>query len=84
MKEILVCEICGTEFVKTRPDKKYCTRKCTMVAVNRAAREKYRAKAEERGDCPYNTAIMCDERKCNSCGWNPAVAHKRKVAMRYG
>ena len=75
----MVCEVCGTEFLQTRPDKKYCTRRCTMIARNRAARERARKNAEVVGvECPYNVAVQCHERKCNSCGWNPVVAQKRK------
>ena len=81
MKEIMVCEVCGTEFLKTRPDRKYCTRKCTKAASNRAARDRAKEKVE---DCLYNVAIQCNERKCNSCGWNPVVAQRRKETRRYG
>lgn len=78
---ILVCEVCGTEFLKTRFNKEYCSRRCASVAANRAARARARELIAENGtECPYNVAVRCDERKCNSCGWNPVVARRRKEA----
>ena len=78
MGELGVCLLCGAEFVKTRPDKKYCTRRCTMIANDRATRARAKARIEAVGtDCPYNVAIDCYEHKCNSCGWNPRVAKER-------
>lgn len=32
--------------------------------------------------CPINDAVICsNHRKCNSCGWNPEVAEKRRAAV---
>jgi len=22
-------------------------------------------------DCPFNHSLICDNRKCSKCGWNP-------------
>ncbi len=80
--EIRVCEICGTEFLKTRSNKVFCTRRCANMSANRAKRKKARAAIAEFGfDCPYNVAVRCEARKCNSCGWNPVVARMRKEAL---
>lgn len=27
--------------------------------------------------CPHNNALVCDTKKCKSCGWNPVVAKRR-------
>lgn len=27
--------------------------------------------------CPHNNALVCDVKKCKSCGWNPIVAERR-------
>ena len=80
MKEIMVCEVCGTEFVLTKPNKKYCTRKCAMIAAKRAKSERDKAETVVF-DCPYNVAVQCSNRKCNSCGWNPYVAKRRSEML---
>lgn len=83
MDQTRICEVCGTEFLQNRPDKKYCTRRCTMIARNRAARDRAKTKVKAVGvDCPYNEAVQCDKRRCESCGWNPVVAQKRMEARR--
>jgi hypothetical protein len=71
-KEIGVCPICGTEFVKTSPTKKYCTRRCTLISANMAKR----ARTANSG-CPHNEGLICTSRQCDSCGWNPDVAKMR-------
>lgn len=34
--------------------------------------------------CKFNpTGVVCESRnKCEKCGWNPAVEHRRKQAIR--
>lgn len=76
-KEIGVCLICGTEFVKTRPDKKHCSRRCTQISADRAKRARVREKGT---DCPHNKELVCTDRKCDTCGWNPAVAKRRSAS----
>lgn len=77
-EKISVCLICGKEFVMTRPDRKFCSRDCAYVSASRAARARKRGEILENGtDCPYNKALVCSERKCDSCGWNPDVAKRR-------
>lgn len=76
-----VCLICGKEFVRTRRDKKFCSRRCAKIAADRALRARKKGKVFENGtDCPYNKALVCSERKCDSCGWNPTVAKKRSAS----
>lgn len=73
-KKICACMICGTEFVKTRHDGKYCSRRCTQISAKRAKR----ARDMEKGtDCPHNKELICTNRNCESCGWNPVVAQRR-------
>ena len=80
-----VCVVCGAEFEMTRPHKTHCSRRCTMIERNRKARAKAKAKAKLVGVyCLYNEDIICYERKCDSCGWNPVVAQRRKEAMGNG
>lgn len=28
--------------------------------------------------CDHNPAVLCSEKKCDSCGWNPVVAEERR------
>ena len=80
-EEIGVCLICSKEFVKTRLDRKYCSRSCAFIAANRAARARNRGEITENGtDCPYNKSVVCTNRKCDSCGWNPVVAKRRSAS----
>ena len=82
-KKICVCARCGTAFVMTRPEKKYCSRRCATISANRRKIARRREELAKQGtDCPYNEAIVCDGSKCDSCGWNPTVAKKRSA--RYG
>lgn len=34
-------------------------------------------------DCIYNTGVGCEKsrRKCSRCGWNPAVAARRRLGI---
>ena len=82
MKKILVCPICDKEFVETRPGRKYCSRRCANIAANRIKRE--RATKKRGMDCPYNNALVCSDRKCESCGWNPDVAKRRSECYGHG
>lgn len=34
-------------------------------------------KKERQFVCPHNNGVMCDVKKCNSCGWHPNVAKIR-------
>ena len=76
--EIATCPQCGTKFPKTRIDKIYCSKKCRAILKNREMRA---AKKEESVElltgCPYNEALECTKRQCDSCGWNPVVAERR-------
>lgn len=37
---------------------------------------------QERPECPFNSGVLCDERKCRACGWNPMVDKKRKEEIK--
>lgn len=32
--------------------------------------------------CPFNIGVVCDEKKCERCGWNPIVDGNRKAKKR--
>ena len=82
-EKLVVCKLCGKEFLNTKSNKIYCSRICANIASNRAKRARIKEKISEAGtDCPYNDAVHCRERKCNACGWNPAVAQVRAEKIR--
>ena len=29
--------------------------------------------------CPFNIGVVCDEKKCEKCGWNPIVDGIRRA-----
>ena len=41
-------------------------------------RENKRYDAENTFECPYNEGCACTEKRCVTCGWNPAVEKLRK------
>ena len=82
-KETGVCLVCGKEFIKTRPNKRFCSRNCACYVANKRAKARKNGEVLECGsDCVYNNALVCTKRKCDSCGWNPTVAKQRSA--RYG
>lgn len=32
--------------------------------------------------CIYNTNVICEDKHCYNCGWNPAVEEERKKKAR--
>ena len=78
------CPICETKFRTTRENKVYCRQTC----VNRARSLRLLEKGnfdesldwfrhDGRWDCPYESAVSCEIRNCDRCGWNPVVAKAR-------
>ena len=85
------CPICDKIFVPKRRSMIFCSKKCSMVSANRAARarakgKEYKIKGKRSAlkfECPHNDAIDCELKKCSTCGWNPEVAKMRLEAL-YG
>lgn len=48
-KKIIVCPICGKDFEKVRPDRKYCSRRCSNIAANRSKRARRKEEREKYG-----------------------------------
>lgn len=65
-----VCATCGAEFESRGTKAKFCSQYCANKY--RVVRDKERTAA-----CPHNAFVKCDDRRCASCGWNPAVAQER-------
>ena len=77
-----ICELCGAAFVITRPEKRFCSRRCATVAANRRKIARKKEEIAKLGtDCKYNGALLCKDRKCDTCGWNPKVANRRLLML---
>ena len=63
-----VCLNCGK---KIPTDRKYCSIKCNKTYHRR---EIYR---QTHGSCLYNEDVICHQRACSKCGWNPQVQQER-------
>lgn len=69
---VKACEYCGKQFETNYS----CTRFCGYPCLQQA--KKHRIK-EARGasQCPHNNYLICLDKKCDTCGWNPEVAQQR-------
>lgn len=36
----------------------------------------------ESGQCLFNKGVVCTEKECYACGWNPKVAEARREKIR--
>ena len=73
------CEFCGKRGVDNSPsqNKRFCNIDCNRRYWTRAGR----GGVKGYQPCQYNEGVTCFAPKCESCGWNPAVAKKRKEAL---
>ena len=72
------CEYCGkTRRVLRRHDiGKFCSMKCYHESVKKENNIVYEL------ECVFQPeSVMCNERNCDKCGWNPVVARARFAAM---
>lgn len=81
MKEYkeFTCIVCGEKGIdkSSTGNKKFCSKECQHRYWDR----KKNVKRDLEQSCFFNEEVACEERKCVSCGWNPAVAKMRKEAM---
>lgn len=66
------CENCGKQFESNYEHKRYCGYFCYCQAKRRRTKE-----ARDNCHCPHNTEVICLDKKCDTCGWNPEVAQNR-------
>lgn len=77
------CPICGvTKSVTRRADVRiYCGKSCASTAREMAKhieRDEEQRTGHREGECIYQPeSIICFERECDKCGWNPTVAKER-------
>ena len=77
------CPVCGkvTQVHKEWQKRTYCSTTCAAKAREEKLKE-VRVNFLE-GDCVFQPeSIMCYERNCANCGWNPVVANSRLEAIR--
>ena len=73
--EVKRCLACGTEIPKASKAC-YCNNKCYMAAYYR----RHNPRKELSGECLcyYNIEVLCTDRQCENCGWNPIVEQRRR------
>ena len=71
-----VCEVCGkVRHVRCRKD---IGRFCSQACHGKSRANKKKGPRYQGGVCVFQPeAVMCEERNCGNCGWNPAVAKAR-------
>lgn len=89
-EELFTCLYCGKEFLARRKEAKYCCWKCSNLSKTKNHKKPARAKLTKSEIangifiCPHNDGVRCSMCLCKTCGWNPAVALKRKEALYEG
>lgn len=76
--EVKRCPACG----KKIPDGSkatYCSKKCVMAVFYQ--RHNPRKVLADECLCYYNSEVLCSNRECENCGWNPIVEQQRKEAL---
>lgn len=65
------CAVCGKRSLdqSSAQNKRFCSSEC---------RNAYHNKARSRA-CKFNEGVVCSNRACKTCGWNPEVAKKRAL-----
>ena len=77
------CPVCGkvTQVRKEWQVRTHCSIACAAKAREEKMRE-IRANSLE-GECVFQPeSILCGERNCEDCGWNPVVARARLEAIK--
>ena len=72
------CLYCGKEIAEGR-DANYCNSSCSNAAYYRRHRPKMTLSQECL--CYYNDEVLCIQKECEQCGWNPVVEKQRKEAL---
>ena len=73
------CILCGAKCIdKGRSQSaKFCSNRCRDRAYRRGINQDNRTK------CMHNDGVICNDHKCDGCGWNPEVQKARKEKV-YG
>ena len=73
-----ICCVCGGKGIDkgSRQCAKYCSTKCRN--------KDYKRIIELENPCKHNKGVICDDQKCDGCGWNPEVQKARKEKIMEG
>lgn len=75
------CECCGEQGIdrSSRQNKRFCSTTC----ANKVYRREHGigVGVDDKPHCKFNEGVECYVSNCASCGWNPAVAQRRLVAV---
>lgn len=75
--EVKRCPVCHRE-IPEDSRATYCSKTCSDTAYSR--RHSKIVLAEECL-CFYNSEVLCSQKECENCGWNPVVEKHRKEAL---
>ena len=69
------CENCGKRGIDASPrqEKRFCSSSCSSAWHNK---HRWPGKV-----CKFNEGVVCGDHKCKNCGWNPAVAERKKMVL---
>lgn len=72
---VYTCEVCGkVKKTYAHTAGRFCSHHCQGIAMtNKKMTPRY-----QQGNCVfYPESVICGERNCTNCGWNPVVAKAR-------
>ena len=72
------CLGCGTEFTSDR-FRKYCSNRCNKAHNARTHRAGIIVPLPN--ECVLTEGVVCTDRKCETCGWNPKISRKRLATI---
>ena len=69
------CATCGKRGMDISPqqNRRFCSKQCCANYFNN---KRYGGEV-----CDFNEGVLCKQRNCRKCGWNPKVAKKRMEAL---
>ena len=73
------CAFCNKVFESRRDNHIFCSDRC--AAAHQRQRKKPIIDLPKERQCVFNPGVLCEDNKCQNCGWNPAVEEKRKEAL---
>lgn len=75
--EVKRCPVCH-EVIPEDSKATYCSKACSQAAYYRRHSKLVLAK---ECLCFYNDEVLCTNKECENCGWNPVVERRRKEAL---
>ena len=75
--EVKRCLVCN-DVIPADSKAIYCSKACAQAAYRRRHHKLVLAK---ECLCYYNDEVLCTNKECENCGWNPVVEKRRKEAL---